>query len=457
MRFLLATGLVCAVLASGWSPATAEDRVGARAFGDWTSDAPGVRRLIRSTDLPAPFATDSYRDGPSIVPVPETPPLRVPPGFRVDLYASGLERPRLLRVAPNGDLFISESAAGRIRVLRKPAGESVPTVNRVFAEGLNLPFGIAFHPPGPNPTYVYVAETNRIVRFPYANGDMIATGPAEPVVLSLPDEAPSLPGGGHWTRDIAFGPEGERMFVSVGSQSNDAEDMPDTPPVPLAQYEAQYGRGAAWGRETNRASILVYTPRGGLVSGSSTHVFATGLRNCTSMTIHPATAALWCATVERDGLGDNLVPDYITRVGPRNVFGWPWFYTGTFQDPRHPGEREDLIPFIRKPEVLIQPHSSPLGITVYDGTMFPAAYRNQLFVTLRGSWNRSKRTGYKVVRIWTNAQHRPVGWYEDFLTGFVLNDEQVFGRPVGIDVDRDGALLVGEDVNGTIWRISYQP
>jgi glucose/arabinose dehydrogenase len=389
--------------------------------------------------------------------VPANPPLRVPPGFRVSLYASGLERPRVIRVAPNGDLFVSESLAGRIRVLRTRSGETVPTVNRVFAQDLRLPFGIAFYPPGPNPTHVYVAETNRVIRFPYRNGDLVASGPAEPVVLSLPDQAPNLPGGGHWTRDIVFGLDGRRMFISVGSLTNAAEDMPDNPPLPLAEFEARYGRGAAWGRETNRAGVLVYTPDGALLRGWNTHAFATGLRNCTSMTVHPATGALWCANVERDGLGDNLPPDFITRVGPGNVFGWPWFYAGTLQDPRHPGERADLIPVIRSPEVLIQPHSSPLGITVYRGTMFPPAYRNHLFVTLRGSWNRSKRTGYKVVRIWTNQLHRPTGWYEDFLTGFVLNDRQVFGRPVGIDMARDGALLVGEDVNGTIWRISTRP
>lgn len=444
------------VFAGWWFPAAAEDRAGAAAFGDWTVDAPGVRRLIRASDLPEPYATRSYSDGATVVPVPAKPPLRVKPGFHVEVFASGLEGPRLIRVAPNGDVFVAESRADRIRVLRAREGEAVPTINRVFAENLDMPFGIAFYPPGPKPTHVYVAETSRIVRFAYQNGDVVASGPAEPIVLSLPDEVPSLPSGGHWTRDIVFSPDGQRMFVSVGSLSNVAQDMPRKPPVPLAQFEAQYGRGAAWGDETNRASVLVYAPDGGLAAGFANGAFATGLRNCTSMTLHPASSELWCAVAERDGLGNDLVPDYVSRVGSRSVFGWPWFYTGSVQDPRHAGERADLVADIRTPDVLIQAHSSPLGLTIYRGAMFPAEYRDHAFVTLRGSWNRSKRTGYKVVRVETDAGGQPTGWYEDFLTGFVLDNEHVFGRPVGIDVAQDGALLVGEDGNGVIWRISYQ-
>jgi glucose/arabinose dehydrogenase len=175
------------------------------------------------------------------------------------------------------------------------------------------------------------------------------------------------------------------------------------------------------------------------------------------MAVHPLSGRLWCATTERDRLGDNLAPDFVNSIDIRGFYGWPWFYGGQFEDPRQAGERPDLVPYVLTPDVLIQAHSSPLGITFYDGSQFPVEYRNNAFVTLRGSWNRAERTGYKVVRIITDSSGGSDGWYEDFLTGFVANNEEVWGRPVGIAVARDGSLLVSEDGNGTIWRISYQP
>lgn len=433
-------------------PAAAVDRVGQDAFGGWTDDAPGIRRLIRPSDLPPPYATVSNADAPVVVPRPAGAALRVPEGFRVSLFADGLSGPRVVRVAPNGDVFVSEGLAGQIRVLRPNHDDSHARSVTVYATGLNRPFGLAFYPNGDDPTHLYVAQTNGILRFPYRNGDLKPRGKPEVLDLKLPTGEHGLPAGGHWTRDIVFGPLSHRMFVSVGSATNVAEEMPERSAAFIAEHEAKHGRGAAWGGETNRAVVLVGSP-----TGRNLRSFATGLRNCTAMALHPETDDLWCAATERDRLGDDLPPEFVTRVRFHGFYGWPWFYPGGFEDPRQAGERPDLAPHVLAPDVLIQPHSSPLGITFYDGSQFPAKYRNNAFVTLRGSWNRSIRTGYKVVRIVTDKSGASNGWYEDFLTGFVLNNDEVWGRPVGIDVARDGSLLVSEDGNGTIWRIAYQP
>jgi len=450
MKYMLAISSICGVILASElmsRPAGAVDLVGAKAFGDWTQDAPGVRRYIRPYHLPAP-SMDSADAPSTIVQRPPGAELRVPDGFRARLFAQGLQRPRLLRVAPNGDIFVSEGLVGQIRVLRPSADNTRASTIAVFASGLNKPFGLAFYPQGANPRYLYVAETDGIVRFPYRVGDLVAR--AEPEVLNfrLPTGEHGLPGGGHWTRDIVF--KSTRMFISVGSATNAAESMPARSPEFIARHEARYGRGAAWANETNRAVVLAASP-----DGRNVRTFATGLRNCTAMAVSPRDGALWCAAVERDRMGDNLAPDFVTRVFDGRFFGWPWFYAGRFEDPRQAGERPDLIRHLTVPSVLIQAHSSPLGITFYTGSQFPAKYRNNAFVTLRGSWNRSLRTGYKVVRIVTNAKGQTDGWYEDFLTGFVANKEEVWGRPVGIAVARDGSLLMSEDGNGTIWRISY--
>jgi glucose/arabinose dehydrogenase len=430
--------------------AAAVDLVGKEAFGDWTQDAPGIRRYIRPYHLPAP-SMDSAEAPSTIVPRPAGAELRVPDGFRARLFAEGLQSPRLLRVAPNGDIFVSEGLAGQIRVLRPAADNARPSKVAVFASGLNRPFGLAFYPRSANPRYLYVAQTDGIVRFPYRNGDLVARGEPEVLNLRLPTGEHGLPGGGHWTRDIIFSSHSSRMFISVGSATNVAESMPERSRDFIAWHEARHGRGASWAEETNRAVVLVASP-----DGRNVRTFATGLRNCTAMAVGPRDGVLWCANVERDRMGDNLAPDFVTRVFDGRFFGWPWFYAGRFQDPRQAGERRDLIPHLTVPSVLIQAHSSPLGITFYTSSQFPAKYRNNAFVTLRGSWNRSTRTGYKVVRIVTDSIGRTDGWYEDFLTGFVANKDKVWGRPVGIDVARDGSLLISEDGNGTIWRVSYQ-
>ena len=426
------------------SQAAAVDLVGPSAFGDWTADSPGTRRLIRPQDLPAPYDTVSVADGPTVVPQPAGAQLRVPDGFRVQKFFAGLAQPRNIKIAPNGDIFVSEGPASRIRVLRPTGDNQGVDTNAIFASGLNMPFGMAFYPAN-NPQYLYVAETNRIVRFPYSTGDMTARGGPQVIISSLPT-------GGHWTRDIAFGPNQQTLFISVGSATNTGEGMGDRTAAQIADIERQYGRGAAWGNETNRAVVLATGPTG----YNGVRTMATGLRNCASMAVNPNSGDLWCAVIERDRLGDNLVPDLITRVGWKNFYGWPWYYPGPTEQPTLAGKRPDLRGDVKAADVLIQPHSSPLGITFYTGSQFPASYRGDAFVTLRGSWNRSRRTGYKLVRV-PIENGRGTGWYEDFLTGFVVDQDRVWGRPVGIAVARDGALLMTEDGNATIWRISYQP
>jgi len=420
---------------------------GSAAYGDWRNDAPDVGRLIRPGDAPPPYASRSASNSPDIVDRPAGATLKVPPGFTVTEFVHGLTNPRQIRVAPNGDIFVAESEADRIRVLRAADGAAAPAVNQIFADGLDQPFGIAFYPPTA-PRYVYVANNNSIVRWPYRPGDLKPLGKAEVVVARL------TPGtGGHWTRDIAFSPNGQRLYVSIGSGSNDAERLPALREAERIGWEQAHGLGAAWGREENRAQVLVFAPEGG-----APRPFATGLRNCVSLALEPRSQVPWCATNERDGLGDNLPPDYATSVKDGGFYGWPWFYIGDHEDPHHKGERPDLAPRVTVPDVLLQPHSAPLGITFYDpppnaSAAFPAAYRGDAFVTLHGSWNRARRTGYKLVRL-PFRDGSADGSYRDFLVGFVVNDDAVWGRPVGVAVAHDGALLMTEDGNGTIWRIA---
>jgi glucose/arabinose dehydrogenase len=270
------------------------------------------------------------------------------------------------------------------------------------------------------------------------------TGPAETIVPRIPD------GGGHTTRDIVFSPDGTRLYISVGSRSNVAESMDKAGAKDIQAAERERGLGASWGEEAWRGDVLVTSPDGkaGLKS------FANGIRNCAGLTVEPKTGDVWCATNERDSLGDNLPPDYATRVKPNAFYGWPWYYIGGHEDPRLKGDRPDLVDKVTTPDVLIQPHSAPLQISFYTGSQFPAEYRDSAFISLHGSWNRANRTGYKVVRaIMKDGQ--PTGEYEDFLTGLVTADGAVWGRPVGVATAHDGALLIGEDGNGMIWRVTY--
>ena len=428
-------------------PAQAEVLTGMAAQGDWRGDAPGVVRRIEAGRLPA--GGRSSANQASVVPGPAGARLAVPPGFAVRLFASGLRNPRVLRVAPGGDVFVAETAAGRVRVLRAGDGEGQPAQADIFADGLDRPFGIAFHPPGPAPRFVYVATNNAVLRFGYRAGQMRAEGAGEVVVPRLSDTY-----GHHTTRDLAFSADGARMYVSVGSGTDHAEGMPPLDAAARAAHDAQFGMGSAWGDEEQRGDVLVFDPEGG-----GRRVFATGLRNCVTLAVPPGGGAPWCATNERDGLGDDLPPDYVTQVHEGGFYGWPWFYLGGHADPRWSGARPELAGRVTVPDVLLQAHSAALGMVFYDGqgpAAFPPRYRGDAFVALHGSWNRSKRTGYKVVRLaFTNGVAD--GTYEDFLTGFVVDDGQVWGRPVGVAVAHDGALLVSEDGNGTIWRVAPSP
>ena len=436
---ILAALTLTLVLAASAEPGRLE---GKDAFGSWHLDKPGIVRLIRPQDLPAPGATRSAANGPRIVRKPVDAQPQVPRGFKIALFAAGLSGPRIIRVAPNGDIFVAETHAGRIRVLRAADGAAQPAENVVFAGGLNRPFGIAFYPSGDNPRWVYVANSESVVRFPYHAGDLKAAGEPEIVVPSLPR------GYGHSTRDIVFTPDDARMLVSVGSAGNGGEGMGD-PPGRLEQWIATHPLGAAWAEETDRAAVLVFDPE-----GKNKQLFATGIRNCVGLAIQPATGAPWCSTNERDGLGDDLVPDYVTRVREGATYGWPWYYIGNHEDPHHAGQRPDLKDKVTIPDVLIEAHSASLGLAFYEGSNFPPDYRGDAFAAEHGSWNRSKRTGYKIIRI-RLKDGVPSGEYEDFVTGFVVNDSEVWGRPVGVAVAHDGALLISEDGNGTIWRITH--
>ncbi|MCU1271526.1 MAG: glucose/sorbosone dehydrogenase [Acidobacteriaceae bacterium] len=390
-------------------------------FTDYRFESPGTIRHITLKDLPEPYATSSATNGPKIVARPEDAWPKAPEGFKVELYSTGLTNPRIMRTAPNGDIFLAETSAGDIKVFRGMTADGKPEQMKVFATGLNIPFGIAFYPLGPNPEWVYVANMDSVVRFPYHNGDMTSSGPPQHL-LDLPS------GGHHRSRDVQFSADGKKMFVSVGSEQN----VDDTP------------------AEKNRADILELNP-----DGSGLRVYASGIRNPVGIAINPATGELWCSVNERDGLGNDLVPDYITHVQEGGFYGWPWWYMGGNQDPRFAGKHPELKDKVITPDVILQPHNASLQMAFYDGKQFPAEYAGDIFASEHGSWNRSPRAGYEVIRVPLHQTGHASGEYEDFLTGFVIDDENVWGRPVGVTVATDGSLLVSDDGSGSIWRISY--
>lgn len=415
---------------------------GESAFGDWHADRPGVRRLMKPEDLQKPFFTKSASNGAGVGDMPEDAKPKLPPGFSAEMIASGIDNPRVVRVAPNGDLFVADSEADRVRVYRLGDDGAKPTEKSVFAADLNQPYGIAFYP-ADEPQWVYVANSDSVVRFPYKAGDLKATGKPETIVDGIPSNH-------HWTRDIAFSPDGKTLYLSVGSGSNVAEGLAKQPKGGIEVWAGKEPLGAAWSSEEGRAEVRAFDP-----DGQNERVVATGLRNCSGMTVQPATGALWCVVNERDGLGDNVPFEYATSVKDGAFYGWPWYFIGGNEDPRHAGERPDLAGRVTVPDVLMQAHSAPLNIAFYEGDGFPAEYSGDAFVTLHGSWNRGVRTGYKVVRL-LFEDGKPTGEYEDFMTGFVLSDEAVWGRPVGVAVARDGSLIVSEDGTGTIWRVSHE-
>jgi glucose/arabinose dehydrogenase len=426
---LVFAGLVSVAPAATGATSASETVTGSSVFTGYAGEHPGIRRKITVADLPEPYATKSVDNGAHIVPRPQDAWPQAPAGFKVSLYADRLEGPRLIRFAPNGDLFVAESEAGKIKILRGIGADGKAKQVEVFASGLTLPFGINFYPSGPNPKWVYVANTNSVVRFPYHNGDLKARGPAEIVTTELPGYG-RLRGGGHWTRDVVFSRDGKHMFVSVGSHSND--DDPDTTP-----------------QEHHRADVLEFTPQ-----GKFERVYAYGIRNCVGEAISPVTGDLWCSTNERDGLGNNLVPDYITHVQEGGFYGWPWFYIGGHQDPRQQGKHPELKSKVIVPDVLLQPHFASLEMQFYEGSQFPSQYHGWAFAAEHGSWNREPRAGYEVITV-PIVHGRATGEYEDFLTGFVLPGGKVWGRPVGVAFDKAGSLFVADDGSNSIWHVTY--
>ncbi len=427
--------------------AAAQARAKAEGYDIWTEARPGTTHRITVASLPKPLATKNVSNPAKIVARPATAWPQVPSGFEVTIFSQDVIHPRNMVVAPNGDVFVAETAKGRIKVL-SGSGKAVAGSTSVFAEGLNGPYGMAFYPSGDHPQYLYVADALKVVRYPYANGDLVAGSAPEVIVAAL------VPGvGGHATRTIAFTPDDKFVLVSIGAATNVANPMPKTPPEPIKDWEGRHGVGAAWAGEFERAAILRFDP-----DGKNRKAYALGLRNCVGMVIHPVTHDLLCTNNERDYIGDDLPPDFFTRVPGHAFFGWPWYYIGDNPDPRHAGERPDLIGKIRVPDLLIQPHSAPLGVAIYQAppnarSAFGAAYDGDAFIALHGSGNRTLRTGQKIIRV-RMKDGVPADSYEDFMTGFIVDNNSVWGKPVAVVVAADGALLVSDDVSNTIWRIA---
>jgi glucose/arabinose dehydrogenase len=418
-------------------------RLGNAAYGDWRTDAPGVMRKITPAALPPPFSSPPSADRSRVVAKPAGAELKTMLGFAVAPFVTGMMGARVLRVAPNGDIFLALSRADTIMVIRATTDMSNPKAE-IFATDLRQPYGIAFYPPGPRPKWVYVGESGKVVRFPYHDGDVTASGAAETIVSDLPT-------GGHGTRDIAFSPDGKTLYVAVGSATNVAEEMGPRP-VDLAAFEKSHSFGSAWDDEEWRADVLAYDP-----DGKNKRVFASGLRNCSGLTVQPGTGVVFCATNERDLMGDNLPPDYVTAVREGAFYGWPWYYIGDHVDARPGGgPRPDLADRVTLPDVLLQPHSAPLGMAFNPGGRFPTTWKGDAFVALHGSWNRALLTGFKIIRL-PFSGGTPTGAYQDFVVGFVVNDRDVWGRPVDVVFAKDGSLLFSDDGNGVVYRVSYRP
>ncbi len=382
---------------------------------------------INLKNLPAPFATESASKGPEVVPIPRNPVLRVPAGFTVSVFAEGLDAPRWLALTPNGDVLVTETGQNRIRLLRDTNSDGIADVRETFASrvnGLNRPFGMAFAGDS-----FFLGNTNAVVRFPYTQGQNKITGKGEKIA-----DLPAQGYNNHWTRNVVVSPDGNKLYVSIGSGTNVDEE-----PLP-------------------RASVQVMN-----LDGSQQQTFASGLRNPVGLDFHPVTKELYTTVNERDGIGDDLVPDYFTRIQQGKFYGWPYAYlTPSNLDPRQQtndkSKRPDLVARTQTPDVLFQAHSAALGLQFYDRQTFPEKYRNGAFAAFRGSWNRDRGTGYKIVFVPFDTKGRPQGYYEDFLTGFLLNPSTptTWGRPVGLLVLPDGNLLVTEEANNRIYRIQYK-
>jgi glucose/arabinose dehydrogenase len=397
--------LVCSIAAQGADPAP--------------DQRPGQRFTIRADQLPKPYATEAVANSFEAIDRPDPPPFQVPEGFSVNPFADGLESARWLAVAPNGDAFLAQAKLGRITVLRDADGDGRAELKSTFASGFRDVHGMAFRG-----DWLYVSDTTRVWRLPWHAGATQAGGPRQPVTPpgALGD------GGGHGTRILLFSRDGSRLFVAVGSEGNIDED-----PSP-------------------RATVQSFA-----ADGSDQQTYASGLRNPVGLALYPGTDDVYAVVNERDGLGDGLVPDYLTRLAPGGFYGWPYAYIGQHAQPDFP-QRQDLVAKAIVPDLLFESHSAPLGLVFYEGQQFPADYRGSAFVALHGSWNSSKPTGYKVVRV-PFANGRPAGYYENFLTGFWsagTATAEVWGRPAGLAVAADGSLLVADDIGGIVWRVSYR-
>ena len=382
---------------------------------------PGDRIEVRVEDLPRPFETPSVSNAPRRQARPTGATLRLPPGFVANIFADDLKDARWMTVAPNGDVFLAEPQPGEVTLLRDRDGDGRADLETTFAQGFRRPHGVAIRG-----DHLYVADTVGIWRIRYEDGQTAAHSPA---VRITPSGALGS-GGGHWTRNIAFSPDGARIYVAIGSRGNIGEE-----PEPHATVQ-----------ELN-------------ADGTGQRTFARGLRNPVGIAFYPGTTELYVVVNERDGLGDGLVPDYFTRLRRDGFYGWPYSYIGAHPQPGYASKRPDLVAAAIVPDLLFRSHSAPLGLVFYDGIQFPQRYRGDAFVALHGSWNSASPTGYKVVRV-PFRDRRPVGYYENFATGFWFAGEeraQVWGRPAGLAVARDGSLLVADDVSNTIWRISYGP
>lgn len=374
-----------------------------------------IEKLLESNPVKARMVMNFPRE---VNTQPAGASLQVPPGFKVNVFADGFDKPYNLVAAPGGDYFLADSMRKRIYVLRDADGDGVAEFRSLFVDGLKRPYGVAFQP-----GYVYIGTTGSVIRYAYEEGQVAAEGDPEVIV-------PELPFGGsnnHWTRNLLFNAEGTKLYISVGSASNLAEEPP------------------------HRAAILECNP-----DGSDLRIFASGLRNPVGLAWHPVTGELWTSVNERDMLGDDLVPDYVTSVKDGGFYGWPYFFLGDHADPRMGGKGEDLRGSVIMPDVLIASHSAALGMAFYEGDMFPEEYRGDLYVAFHGSWNRSLRTGYKIVRV-RMEDGKPLGGYENFMVGWLPSPESpsVWGRPRAVTEAPDGALLIVDDTGDKVWRVSY--
>lgn len=379
-----------------------------------------VKTAVGDLTLPPPFATKSMTKRNSIVDWPKGKMPKAPAGFTVSKFAGDLKEPRWIYVAPNNDIFVSESLSDQISVFRDKDKDGNFETREVFAKNLNKPFGMLVLK-----NNFYIANTDGLYRYPYNANDLKLSGKGERIL--------ELPAGGynnHWTRNIMASKDGAKIYVTVGSGSN------------VAEHGIEH--------EVRRAAILEINP-----DGSGEKIYASGLRNPVGMDWNPANGELWTAVNERDGLGNDLVPDYITSVKKDGFYGWPYAYFGNHPDPRMKGQGKDLAAKAIVPDVPVGSHTASLGIAFYDKDAFPASYKNGAFVAQHGSWNRDPISGYKVLFV-PFKDGKPSGKPQDFLTGFIANESEadVYGRPVCVTVMRDGSLLVSDDGSGSIWKIT---